>query len=483
MGMTDRLIVLDGRARSRLSLKSRLGLACYQVAVAADLAECLTLIQNLQPRIAILSDPSIPDMAAWCRKLSALQPAVRIVALAPGDHRLDLLEAGASAVIAPTATDQLLLATLRSQLRIATKHDLGPLPPAFGMSEAPAQFNYGPGSKIALVADGGRQALTWQRQLQSRLRHQLRVMPPGQALQEAAEGSAADLYLLASLLDHPSSRLSLMAELRAREESRHSAYILALPPDDGLQSMALDLGASDLLPDMLDAEDGPALAAWVIERCLADKCRADQGRAEAYRKLRLATTDALTGLENRHHATEILWRLSNRAVQDGSSLALMMIDLDRFKSCNENFGHPAGDAVLQAVGARIAHAIGGQGFAARMGGDEFLVLLPHASSHLAPELAEAIRHSIAQHPIALPRFSRAAQTRATASIGAARIDVPGDIAPDLLADFLIEAADRAENLAKARGGNRVELANPKIDSLTFLPFATRPGLELSGSNA
>lgn len=102
----------------------------------------------------------------------------------------------------------------------------------------------------------------------------------------------------------------------------------------------------------------------------------DQKRAE--QELRyLANYDTLTGLPNRALLSERLSRAMARARRHGSRLAVLFLDLDRFKDINDSLGHAAGDAILRATAARLQHAVGGHHTVARLGGDEFTVILEH----------------------------------------------------------------------------------------------------------
>jgi len=114
--------------------------------------------------------------------------------------------------------------------------------------------------------------------------------------------------------------------------------------------------------------DGPDRAGQYILAVAEDVTQAKKAEAEV---LRLAHHDSLTGLYNRASFTERLHHM----VRGGKAFALLSIDLDRFKVINDQFGHPAGDAVLQQVGSRLQALQKGGGWAARIGGDEFIVML------------------------------------------------------------------------------------------------------------
>ena len=169
--------------------------------------------------------------------------------------------------------------------------------------------------------------------------------------------------------------------------------------------------------------------------------------AEANRRLQiLATRDGLTGLGNRRAFDEALVREHRRATRDGECLALIMIDVDRFKSFNDCYGHPAGDECLKQVAHAIAATIRRPGdLAARYGGEEFVVLLPNTDEKGAAEVAERVRLAVSglalEHVDAMDRI-------VTISAGvSATEDRTGETGPD----ELLRNADRALYCAKHGG--------------------------------
>jgi diguanylate cyclase (GGDEF)-like protein len=108
-----------------------------------------------------------------------------------------------------------------------------------------------------------------------------------------------------------------------------------------------------------------------------DVAAREQMRAEEY--LKLAMLDPLTGLHNRRYAQERLVAEISRAQRQKSSLTVLMMDLDELKRINDQYGHGAGDLALKTFGERLSKAIRGSDLAVRIGGDEFVVLLPDCS--------------------------------------------------------------------------------------------------------
>ena len=169
----------------------------------------------------------------------------------------------------------------------------------------------------------------------------------------------------------------------------------------------------------------------------------------------LAFFDTLTQLPNRRLFNDRLNQSLARAQREQSSLALMFIDLDKFKPINDTYGHEAGDSVLQAVARRIESSLRASDTAARVGGDEFLVLLPDLQSKDdALAVAEKIRLALEQPFVT----SNGVTLLASASIGIAIYPDQARIQEDLL-----RLGDRAMYEAKNAGGNAVRLYIPQSE--------------------
>jgi len=162
---------------------------------------------------------------------------------------------------------------------------------------------------------------------------------------------------------------------------------------------------------------------------------------------RQATHDGLTGLLNRNSILGRLAEEMTRSQREARPLSLLMVDLDRFKSVNDTYGHLAGDAVLSEAAARMSAASRCYDGLGRYGGEEFLVILPGCDLASAVLQAERLRESIAATPFILP----GQHLGVTCSIGVA--SVAGGVPRTL-----IQRADEALYQAKAQGRNRVVLA-------------------------
>ncbi len=167
----------------------------------------------------------------------------------------------------------------------------------------------------------------------------------------------------------------------------------------------------------------------------------------------LSSTDALTGLANRRRFDTRLAEEVQRSQRHGTALALLMIDIDHFKRYNDLLGHPQGDKALQAVAAVLAQQARRPGeLAARHGGEEFALLLPHASVAAARTLAERCESAMAT--LALPHGASPTSAHVTLSIGVAVLDAGKR--EDSAA--LVRRADAALYAAKAAGRARCVIA-------------------------
>lgn len=252
---------------------------------------------------------------------------------------------------------------------------------------------------------------------------------------DAARGAFLMLFPVPLLFGVLRLRLGQMARVGAVGIAGYAAVIALLALTDP-RRVQLDVEALNLL----------ALACAMGFVCLMggylSKVRAELSRSLATIR-EMAQRDPLTGVFNRRHLIEALDREVARCQRHrGRGLALCMIDLDHFKRINDSFGHPVGDEVLIAVGARIGKSIRSSDYVARYGGEEFVVLLDAESSELAYAVCERIRCDIAGLQIAALQGMPLG-----VSIGVA-LCAMGESPAELL-----ERADKALYRAKAEGRN------------------------------
>lgn len=160
--------------------------------------------------------------------------------------------------------------------------------------------------------------------------------------------------------------------------------------------------------------------------------------------------DSLTGLYNRRHFIETLRQNINSSNRDGQPVSLVSIDVDHFKKFNDNHGHDAGDMVLRAVGTVLQDACDGEQLPCRLGGEEFMALLPKTSLEAAAEIAEKLRRAVEAISV---RYGEKNLPRITISSGVATYPKHGAMPLDLM-----KSADDALYASKAAGRNQVTIA-------------------------
>lgn len=163
---------------------------------------------------------------------------------------------------------------------------------------------------------------------------------------------------------------------------------------------------------------------------------------------RMSYTDMLSGLNNRRHFMAFLKKEFERYRRTGKSFSLLMIDIDHFKRINDTYGHPVGDRVIRIVGEILREETREMDFPARIGGEEFAVILPEIDAEDAFKVAERILEKARNRPVDIPGGE---PVRFTVSIGIAVATIGSD------ETSLINEADEALYRAKREGRNRTVL--------------------------
>lgn len=229
---------------------------------------------------------------------------------------------------------------------------------------------------------------------------------------------------------------------------------VVLRPVEALVATAGRLGAGDLSARAATVGPTPEmrhLALAFNEMAERLSARAEELRAVNASLARLATVDALTGLSNRRLFDERLAQEWRRAARSGRPLGLILVDVDCFKAFNDTYGHPEGDSCLCRVARSLEDGRRAEDLSARVGGEEFAILLPGADVHAVALAARRLRVDV--EALAIPHM-RNASGIVTISVGAAsqRPSRPEG------ADALVAQADGALYAAKRSGRNRVEIA-------------------------
>jgi len=209
---------------------------------------------------------------------------------------------------------------------------------------------------------------------------------------------------------------------------------MPLDGDDRGESRYVELTYAPLV-----SEDGAIIGAYGVARDVTD------AKQEQLRLLRASNTDPLTGLLNRAGFASEAGAAVRRASERDELVALLYLDLDRFKPVNDEHGHPVGDALLQAVAGRLRHALRPQDLVARVGGDEFAVFLAQVAR---PEDAQVVADKLV-HALTMPFRIGALELHIGSSVGYCV-----RWAREAQLDELIEQADDQLYRAKRAGKGR-----------------------------
>lgn len=450
--MAGKVLIADAVATNRIILRAKLASAHYEPILAGSGHEALTLAQVQRPDLVLLSC-DLADIPAndVCQRLKADSatrdiPVIMIASQDDPAQRLAAFRVGADEVYCKPLDETLLQARMRNLMRASqmqAQHGLREgTARALGFAE-PADLYLGPGL-IGIVSARIEEALHLKRELQPLMGDRLLVMDRDAALGELPGDTGADVYVICGEMGRPGEALRFMSELRSRPATRHCAVCLILPQASRASfATALDLGASDLIDCTAPATE----KSMRIRSQLQGKRRADGMRTTVADGLRLAVIDPLTGLHNRRYGLSHLNRVAQRAGEKARPFAVLLLDLDRFKSVNDTWGHAVGDLVLAEVAQRLKANLRLSDLLARIGGEEFLIVLPDTGFHAAHATAERLRQAVSERPIPI---EGGGALRITLSIGLA---MGGEA--QLPCEDIIAQADRALLASKAEGRNQV----------------------------
>jgi two-component system, cell cycle response regulator len=272
----------------------------------------------------------------------------------------------------------------------------------------------------------------------------------GEAALAAVEADPPDLVLLDVMMPKVDG-----FEVARRVKANRSLPFIPIIMQTALDStddkvQGLEAGADDYITKPIDfaelkARINAMLRIKALQEALEER---ERELLEVNERLRhMSQTDGLTGLDNRRHIEERLREMWEHGQRLHEELACVMVDLDRFKSVNDTYGHQAGDAVLKQLAQILKREAREIDRVGRYGGEEFMLLLPGTVLDAAVTFAERVRKKVEEHTFTF----EGGTLRRTASFGVSAWPHPriGDC------EALVRAADDALYVAKERGRNRV----------------------------
>jgi two-component system cell cycle response regulator len=449
--MTARILVVDDVEANVRLLEAKLTLEYYEVLTAGDGSRALQVAQDERPDI-ILLDVMMPGMDGFetCRRLKADPvtrhiPVVLVTALDGREDKLKGLDAGADDFVTKPIDDVILFARVRSLLRLKSvmdelreREESGR---RLGVDTDGAGRLRGSGGRILIVDDNARQVQKMLDHLSGEHRPMVESDPAAALI--AARGPV-DLMIV-NISSAEFDGLRLVAQMRSTDRARRIPILAVVDPADRSRLLkALELGVNDILLRPVDSEELEARARTQIKR----KRYADFLKQKLDYSLEMAVTDALTGLHNRRYMAGQLQALMSRAGHGGDPVAVLVLDIDHFKLVNDGFGHDAGDEVLREFAVRVATNVRAIDLPCRLGGEEFVVVMPGASLEDAVQVADRIRRDVGAQPF--PIMGGTEALTVTVSVGVAASTGPADTP-----DALLKRADEGVYEAKARGRNQV----------------------------
>jgi two-component system cell cycle response regulator len=452
--MTARVLVVDDVPANVKLLEARLSAEYFDVSTAMCGADALAICEKAECDIVLL-DVMMPDMDGFevCRRLKSNPathhiPVVIVTALDQPSDRVTGLEAGADDFLTKPVSDIALIARVRSlarlkmmtdelRMRALTSREIGIQNP-----ELEAIADAGRAGRVLMVDD---RPSSYERLAgMLKTQHAVDIEPnPSEALFHAAEGNY-DLVIVSLGLENYDA-LRLCSQLRSLERTRALPILALCDPEDNARMMrGLEIGVNDYLTRPVDKNELSARVRTQIRK----KRYTDKLRDNVQQSIEAAITDGLTGLYNRRYMESHLGTLVEQAASRGKPLTTLVLDIDFFKSVNDTHGHDAGDDVLREFATRIKKSIRGIDLACRLGGEEFVIVMPETDMAVATIVAERLRRRIATEPFVIE--SGAKKLDVTISIGIATLDAPEDNAAAIL-----KRADQALYRAKRDGRNRV----------------------------
>jgi two-component system cell cycle response regulator len=451
--LTARVLIVDDIPTNVRLLEARLSAEYYDVVTAASGAEALEICGRGDIDIVLL-DVMMPGMDGFevCSRLKADRktshiPVLMVTALDQPSDRVHGLEVGADDFLTKPVDDVQLMARVKSLVRLKALTDELRARALTGQEiaiedamRAMDAVSSEDGSILVVDIDP-RQAERIRGYLANGNRVDVLSNPADAAL--AVSGGEYELVLVSMALGD-FDPLRVCSQMRTAELTRTLPIILIAEDDDKPRVVrGLDLGVNDFIMRPVERNELLARVRTQIRR----QRYASELRQSVTNTLALAVTDELTGLYNRRYFDRHLSLMLEKAQEQARDMAVMLIDMDYFKSVNDTHGHDIGDSVLREFADRLRRNIRGVDLACRFGGEEFVVLMPDTDWRQAQGVAERVRQAVAERVFAT---GNSRPLTLTVSVGLALNESETDTP-----EVMLKRADVALYRAKREGRNRV----------------------------
>ncbi len=463
--MSARVLVVDDILPNVKLLEAKLTSEYYDVVTATSGKEALDKAREKSPDI-ILLDVMMPGMDGFevCNRIKhdpalAHIPVVMVTALTDSADRVRGLEAGADDFLSKPINDIALMSRVRSLVRLKmaldewrvrerTASQLGVVNENANLllSEPHERANI-------LIVEDKEFELRKMREVLGRDMHHVVAVDAGHKAMESIRDHDFDLIIVSLSMDHEDG-LRLCSHLRSNEKTRLVPIIMAAEDHDMKRvAHGLEIGAHDYIMRPIDRNELMAR----VRTQLRKKRFQDRLRATYEISLSMALTDGLTGLYNRRYLEVHLQKLLVKNTEQSKMMAVLVIDIDHFKQVNDTYTHEAGDAVLKIFAERLKRGLRSFDLVARLGGEEFVAVLPDISEDRAYMVAERLRQDIEKDPFIYN--ANGDQMKITTSIGGTLIsgeDSPGPADVLKRADIcLYEAKNNGRNCCVFEGVGRL----------------------------
>ena len=456
--MPGRVLIVDDNALNLKVLEAKLTSEYYDVVTAVDGPSAIQTAQAVSPDL-ILLDIMMPGMNGFeaCAKLKADHrtghiPVIIVTALDDKTDRVRGLEAGADDFVTKPVHDLSLFARVRSLIRFKLLADVWRARHAsssrlgLAADEAPAAEEDSKGN-LLLLAESGHDSVIEQVLLADG--HGVTNVPLTDAAFDVIRVGNFDLAIVEMHPEHGDA-VRFCSHLRSMpDEVLRTLPILLVAlagtPRDTI-AKALDIGVNDYMQRPIEPPELRARVRIQIRR----RRYQDRLRRQFEQSVAMASIDPLTSAYNRRYLDVHLDHLFQQARGLGKPLAVAFCDIDHFKTLNDTYGHAAGDAALVEFTQRLTRNLRNFDMIARIGGEEFLVVMPETTLSRAQRIAERLRRKVSDKPFDLGPGQSA---QVTVSVGIATMQ-----SGDATSGSLIRRADKAMFEAKKSGRNRVMVA-------------------------